>query len=85
MVGLCSLSWYSGRGNVDPVEGEYPLEFSLDRIFPSLRDPYVLEADYGGPLLENPMYFLFTLLVTVWTYIPCYCSFHCVGGDSQDS
>jgi len=70
-----------GRGDVDPVEGEYPLEFSLDRIFPSLGDPYILEADNGGPLLENPMYFLPTLLVSVWTYIPCYCFFNCVGGD----
>ena len=70
-----------GRGDVNPVEGEYPLEFSLDRIFPSLRDPYILEANNGGPLFENPMYFLFTLLVSVWAYIPCYCSFHCVSGD----
>ena len=64
-----------------PVEGEYPLEFSLDRIFPSLRNPHVLEANDGGPLLENPMYFLFTLLVSVWAYIPCYCFFNCVGGN----
>jgi len=70
-----------GRGDVDPVKGKYPLEFSLDRILPSFGDPYVLEADNGGPLLENPMYFLLNLLVSVWTYIPCNCSSNCVGGD----
>ena len=38
-----------GRGDVDPVMEEYPLEFSLDCIFSSLGDPYILEADDGGP------------------------------------
>ena len=70
-----------GRGDVNPVKGEQPLEFSLDRIFPPLRDSNVLEANNRGPLLENPMYFLFTSLVSVWAYVPCYCSFHCVGGN----
>ena len=70
-----------GRGDIDPVMGEHPLEFSLDRIFPSFGDPYILEADNGGPLLENLMYFLLTLLVSVGTQIPYYCFFHCVGGD----
>ena len=70
-----------GRGDVDPVKVEYPLEFSFDRIFPSLGDPYVLEADNGGSLLESPMYFFLTLLVSVCTYILCYCSFNCVCGD----
>ena len=57
------------------------MEFSLDRIFPPLGDPYVLEADNGGSLLENPMYFFLALLVSVWAYIPCYCSFNCVCRD----
>ena len=77
MVGPRAL----GRGDVNPVKGEQPLEFSLDRIFPPLRDSNVLEANNRGPLLENPMYFLFTPLVSVWAYVPCYCSFHCVGGN----
>jgi len=33
-----------GRGDVDPVKGEYPLEFSLDRIFPSLVLCYIQDA-----------------------------------------
>jgi len=70
-----------GRGDVDPVMGEYPLEFSLDRILSSLGDQYILEADNGGPLFENPMYFLLTFLISVWTYIPRYCFFNCVGGN----
>ena len=33
------------------------------------------------PLLENLVYLLLTLLVSEGTHIPCYCFFHCVGGD----
>ena len=74
-----SLQSFLGRGDVNPVKGEQPLEFSLDRIFPSLRDSYILKTNNGGPLFEDPMYFPFTPLVAMWTYIPCYCSLQCVG------
>jgi len=59
-----------GRGDVDPVMGKHPLEFSFNSIFPSFGDPYILKADNGGPLLENLVYFLLTLLVSVGTHIP---------------
>ena len=59
-----------GRVNIDPVMGKHPLEFSFNRIFPSFGDPYILKANNGGPLLENLVYFLLTLLVLVGTHIP---------------
>ena len=34
-----------GRGNIDPVMGKHPLEFSFNSIFPSFGDPYILKAD----------------------------------------
>ena len=59
-----------GRGNIDPVMGKHPLEFSFNRIFPSFGDPYILKADNGGPLLEYLVYFLLTPLVSVGTHVP---------------
>ena len=69
MVGLCSLSGTLGRGDIDPVMGEHPLEFSFNSIFPSFGNPYILKADNWGPLLEYLVYFLLTLLVSVGTHI----------------
>ena len=70
---------YMGRGDIDPVMGTHPLEFSLNRIFPSSGDLYILKADYGGPLLEYLVYFLLAPLVSVGSHVPRYCFFHCVG------
>ena len=70
MVGLCSLFGTLGRGNIDPVMGKHPLEFSFNSIFSSFGVPYILKADNGGPLLEYLVYFLLNLLVSVGTHIP---------------
>ena len=59
-----------GRGDINPVMGKYPLEISFDRVFPFFRDSYILEADYGGPLLEYLVYFLFAPLVSVGSHVP---------------
>jgi len=59
-----------GRGDVDPVMGKHPLEFSFNRVFPSFGDPYILKADYGGPLLEYLVYFLLAPLVSVGSHVP---------------
>ena len=58
------------RGDIDPVVGKHPLEVSFDRVFPSFRNSNILKADYGGPLLEYFVYFLFTPLVSVRSYVP---------------
>ena len=59
-----------GRGDIDPVMGKHPLEFSFDRVFPSFGDSYILKADDGGPLLEYLVYFLLTPLVSVGSHVP---------------
>ena len=59
-----------GAGDIDPIMGKYPLEIFFDRVFPSFRDSYILEADYGGALLEYFMCFLLTPLVSVGSHVP---------------
>ena len=55
---------------IDPVMGKHPLEFSFNRIFISFGDPYILKADYEGPLLEYLVYFLLAPLESVGSHVP---------------
>jgi len=64
------FSWALGRGDIDPVVGKHPLEFSFYRVFPSFGDPYILKADYGGPLFKYLVYFLLAPLVSMGSHIP---------------
>ena len=65
------ISWTLGCGYVNPVVGEHPLEFSLNRIFPSFWNPYILEADDGGSLFKYLVYFLLAAFVMVAEWWLC--------------
>ena len=67
--GLCNLSLDSGLWLLDPIEGEYPLEFPLNRFFSTFWNPYILEADNGGSLFKYFVHFL-------ESHVARYCFFH---------